>query len=401
MHVQLPNAAGSLQPFELQPVPPGASPAAPGAPPHFNRIAYAAAHVVAAPPGSRERVDWEATLRFRHYLWALGFGVAEAMDTAQREVLGWPDSARLLDMTLRAAREQDAAGAGRFVLGGAGTDDLPPGQPSLAAIVDSYVRQAEFIHGRGGRAILFPTELLPRYYPEARHYVEVYRAVSRQVSRPVFVHWLGAMFAPALEGYFPGQSFWQIMADNPQLLGVKISLLDQAREETIRRRLAGQGQIVLTGDDFNFPALIEGADGGAAASDTQHRECEYEGRSYPAGDYSHALLGILDGIAPVAARALAALATGDRAAYRRLLAPTVPLSRHIFGAPTRFYKAGLVLLAYLNGHQPHFHLLDDLERQRDLQHYVQLFKLANAAGALDDPAQAYERLKPLLPARPE
>jgi len=405
MIVQLPAEGGALLDWSLlppldqgsggQPAQARQPPLQPAPqPPRFNRVAYAAAHIVAKPrtqgdPSDPENVDWDATLAFRHHLWRHGFGIAEAMDTAQRETLGWEASARLLEQTLAAA----AQAPGRLVMGGAGTDHLTTDNPTLAQIVDAYVMQAEFIHERGGRAILFPTEHLPRKFGEPRHYVEAYRAIASQVSRPVFVHWLGEMFAPRLRGYFPGDSFWEIMEDNPKLLGVKISLLDQAHEEAVRRRLAPAGQVVLTGDDFNYPALIEGepqpVDGAAL---------EWEGASYQAGDYSHALLGIFDGIATVASQALSALTAGDTETYRRLLAPTVPLSRHIFGEPTRFYKAGLVLLAYLNGHQEHFHLLGDLERERDIVHYATLFRLANQAGVLDDPPQAYERFKPILSA---
>lgn len=391
MLVRLPTPEGRLIPLDL--APPAAREEPRTSPAPFNRIVYAAAHVVALPtrdthpPRLADAIDWDATLRFRHHLWSLGFGIAEAMDTAQREVLGWDTSAQLLDMTLRAAAKQP----GRRVIGGAGTDHLTAAAPSLAQIIDAYVFQAEYIHARGGRVILFPTALLPQRYPEPRHYVEVYRSVSRQVSKPVFVHWLGDMFAPPLKGYFPGTSFWDLMADNPQILGVKLSLLDQALEESIRARLAGQGQIVLTGDDFHFPALIRGRERKLASA-----HFEYEGTRYPLDDYSHALLGIFDGIAPVASRALVCLAAADGAGYERLMAPTVPLSRHIFRDPTRFYKAGLVFLAYLNGHQDHFHLLDSLERERDILHYAELFRLAHGAGVLNDPPDAYARFRPIL-----
>jgi hypothetical protein len=393
MIVQLPSPQGSPRPYRLQPSLTAAP--LPGTQPRFNRLAYAAAHVVAKPrngaatsdPRSPESIDWEATLRFRLHLWHLGFGIAEAMDTAQREILGWGNASRLLDMTLRAAAELP----GRGVIGGAGTDLPTDASPTLRQVIDAYVRQAEFIHERGGRVILFPTAILPRSFPEPRHYVEVYRTVAKEVSKPVFIHWLGDMFAPHLKGYFPGHSFWQIMVDNPKLLGVKLSLLDQRLEESIRRRLAGQGQVVMTGDDFNFPALIKG--GGQPVAG---KPFVFAGRSFAMGDYSHGLLGIFDGIARVASRALACLATGNLPEYDRLMAPTVPLSRHIFKAPTQHYKAGLVFLAYLNGHQSHFHLLADEEGRRDMAHYVELFKLANAAGALDDPETAYERFQPLL-----
>lgn len=392
MRVHLPTTGGPLKQYRL--LPPLTATPVPGTRPRFNRIAYAAAHVVAKPvngaaasPRSPESIDWEATLRFRRHLWHLGFGIAEAMDTAQRELLGWDNAARLLDLTLAEARAEP----GRAVIGGAGTDSLASPAPTLRQVIDAYVMQAEFIHERGGRVILFPTVLLPRHFPRPEHYVEVYRTVTREVSKPVFLHWLGEMFAPALQGYFPGDSFWRITADNPKVLGVKLSLLDRKEEEAIRRRLAAQGQVVLTGDDFNFPALIKGRRGVLA-----RRTFDFEGRTYPLEDYSHALLGIFDGIARVASRALVCLAQANLGEYDRLMAPTVALARHIFKAPTQYYKAGLVFLAYLNGHQPHAHLLDDLERQRTITHYAMLFKLANAAGVLDDPEAAYQRFVPIL-----
>ena len=392
MKVQLPDPGGAMKDWTL--LPPLAE-AREAVPPHFNRIVYAAAHIVAKPQGNGdardpENVDWEATGAFREHLWRHGFGIAEAMDTAQREMLGWETSAHLLAQTLNAASAQGLS-SGRAVMGGAGTDSLPTESPTLTQIIDAYVFQAEYIHARGGRVILFPTAHLPARFPEPRHYISVYRAVTAQVSRPVFLHWLGAMFAPQLRGYFPGESFWEIAADNPKVLGVKMSLLDQAAEEAARRRLAAQGQVVLTGDDFNYPALIAGQD-----TPVQGPDLEWEGRQYPLGDYSHALLGIFDGIATVASRALAALAAGDRQTYHRLMEPTVPLSRHIFCDPTRFYKAGLVFLAYLNGHQEQFHLLGGLEASRDISHYATLFRLANEAGVLADPPRAYDRFAPIL-----
>ena len=393
MIVDLPTPQGTLGTYELAGAPDDPAPRGRAAP--FNRLVFAAAHVVAsadatgraAHPASPEAIDWDATHRFREHLWSLGFGIAEAMDTAQRETLGWDNSARLMARTLAAAAREPA----RMVIAGAGVDHLATREVSLAGLIDAYLVQVEWIHDRGGRAILFPTAILPGRFPEPRHYVEVYRTVSARASKPVFVHWLGESFAPALKGYFPGASFRDIMRDNPGMLGVKLSLLDEATEVSIRRDLARDGQIVLTGDDFNFPPLIRGTD---RAPDVGR--FEFEGRSYPLGDHSHALLGIFDGIATVASRALSHLAAGDGGAFDRLLAPTIPLSRHIFRAPTLHYKAGLVFLAHLNGHQPAFHLLDDVERTRDLAHYAELFRLANAAGVLDDPEAAYQRFLPLL-----
>lgn len=390
------------------------------------RLAYAAAHVVrrAGVAGDSrdplEAIDWPATLAFRHRLWSLGFGVAEAMDTAQRDVLGWRAASELLDRTLadarRLEREHDQAVAASpggvhpprpwpEVMGGAGVDGLPPGEPTFAALVDEYVRQGTFIQERGGSVILLANAWMPRLFPEPARYAELYREVARQLRPPLFVHWLGEMFAPALAGYFPDDSFFRVMEENAdRIRGVKLSLLDEAFEISARRRLRPFGQVVLTGDDYNYPRLIlgEGEPGasGWASNDSNGSSgdpnpattLEIRGRSFPAGDFSHALLGVFDAIAPVAARALNDLARGDVAGYRRLMEGTEPLGRALFEPPTSRYKAGVIFLAWLNGFQDRFAALGDLHLERSPEHYVRVFELAANCGALLDPASARERM---------
>ena len=131
---------------------------------------------------------------------------------------------------------------------------------------------------------------------------------------------------------------------------------------------------MYTGDDFNYAELIEGDRQG----------------------HSDALLGIFDAIAPAASAALAHLAQGDAKGFRDLLAPTVPLARHIFAAPTRFYKTGLVFLAWLNGHQEHFVMIGGQQSARSLADLSETFRLADAAGLLRDPGVAAARMKHLL-----
>jgi dihydrodipicolinate synthase/N-acetylneuraminate lyase len=155
--------------------------------------------------------------------------------------------------------------------------------------------------------------------------------------------------------------------------GIKISLLDQRREIAMRRRLP-RGVRMYTGDDFDYPTTIRGDAHGA----------------------SDALLGIFDVIAPAAAAALRALDAGDLDRYEAIFAPTLPLSRHIFRAPTRFYKTGVVFTAYLNGHQPHFRMIGGLESARSVVHLAELFVLADRAGILRDPELAASRMRHVL-----
>jgi hypothetical protein len=131
---------------------------------------------------------------------------------------------------------------------------------------------------------------------------------------------------------------------------------------------------MYSGDDFNYADLIAGDGHG----------------------YSDALLGIFDAIAPAASAALGELAAGDTAKFHDILGPTVPLSRHVFAAPTRFYKTGVVFLAWLNGHQSHFTMVGGQQSARSLVHLAELVRLADAAGLIRDPELALRRLRPLL-----
>jgi hypothetical protein len=378
--ILLPQIDGRLERYQLQ-VPtiwPQANK------PFRSRIAYAAAHVVADPllssadPGSPVQLDWAATLAYRHYLWSLGFGVAEAMDTAQRGMgLDWVTAQELIRRTLT-----EAHSVGGVVACGAGTDQLIlSSQSGLDRIVEAYLEQCALIEGLGGRVVLMASRALAASARSADDYAYVYGNVLAQVQQPVLIHWLGPMFDPQLIGYWGAhdldtatETCLQIIAANATRIdGIKVSLLDAEREIAIRRRLP-VGVRLYTGDDFNYPWLIAGDEQG----------------------YSDALLGIFDPIAPVAAAAFHALDGGDRVSYERLLEPTVPLSRHIFQAPTQFYKTGIVFLAYLNGHQSHFRMVCGQESARSLLHLAELFRLADRAGLLHDSERACRRMKALL-----
>jgi len=350
------------------------------APPKFNRVAYAAAHVVVDPladgdPHLGATIDWDATLEFRRYLWDLGFGVAEAMDTAQRGMgLDWPAALELIRHTLA-----DAKGRPGAVVGcGAGTDHLEIGKAhTVDEVIRAYESQFEAIEALGGRIILMASRALAAAAKGPEDYQRVYDRLLRQVRQPVVIHWLGEMFDPALAGYWGSgdplrameTALSVIAANAAKVDGVKISLLSKEKEILMRRRLPA-GVRMYTGDDFNYAELIEGDEHG----------------------YSDALLGIFDAIAPAASLALGRLAEGDKAGFDRLLAPTVPLSRHIFTAPTRFYKTGVVFLAYLNGLQNHFHMIGGQQSARSLQHLAELFRLADAARVLRNPELAAKRL---------
>lgn len=350
----------------------------------FTRHALAAAHVVADPLSTREpwldaAIDWDATIAYRRHLWDWGFGVAEAMDTAQRGMgLDWKASLELIRRSLEAAKGVPGA----FVASGAGTDHLAP-RPDLKPdqVIAAYEEQCAAIEALGGRIILMASRALAACAKSPEDYARVYDRVLSQVKEPVFIHWLGEMFDPALEGYW-GKSdhaaamevCLDILARNAtKVQGIKISLLDKDKEIAMRRRLP-KGVAMYTGDDFNFAELIEGDEQG----------------------HSDALLGIFDAIAPAASAALSALAARDRAGYHELLAPTVPLSRHIFRAPTRFYKTGVVFMAWLNGHQDHFVMVGGQQSARHVLHLAELFRLADSAGLLADPALACRRMNTLL-----
>jgi uncharacterized protein DUF993 len=375
--LRLPRADGTIQAF----TPGAAAPYDPPPGPPRSRVCFAAAHVVADPlaPGDPEgpaRLDWDATLAYRRHLWAHGFRVAEAMDTAQRGMgLDWPATQELIRRSVA-----EAAATGGGIAAGAGTDHLLPGA-SLDAVVAAYEEQCAFVEGTGAQVILMASRALAGAATGPDDYARVYARVLGGLERPAILHWLGPMFDPALAGYWgdasldaaAGTMLEVIAANAAKVDGVKVSLLDHEREIALRRRLP-EGVKLYTGDDFNYPELIAGDEHG----------------------HSHALLGIFDAIAPAAASALRALDAGDRAAYDAILAPTVPLSRHIFAAPTYHYKTGIVFLAYLNGHQDHFRMVGGRESARSVTHLAELLVLADAARLLVDPELAVARAAPVL-----
>ena len=347
-----------------------------------SRKVFAAAHVAAvAAAGGGAVIDWESTLRFREHLWAHGFGVAEAMDTAQRGMgLSWPQARELIARTAARAAETGRIGA---LACGAGTDQLADGaEHPLRAIIDAYAEQMAFVQSTGAQVIVMASRALAASARGPRDYLEVYGELLKQAERPVILHWLGEAFDPALRGYWGGGGFDAAAATVLELIdraggrvdGVKLSVLDEGREVALRRRLPA-GVRLYTGDDFNYAALIRGdAD----------------------GSHSDALLGAFAAITAPAAAALAALDRGDLAGYDAAMEPTVPLSRLIFEPPTYHYKAGVAFLAWLNGLQPQFTMLGGLERARPAGHLIRLFELAAAAGALTQPELAAERAGEML-----
>ncbi|MFI1187515.1 dihydrodipicolinate synthase family protein [Streptomyces californicus] len=356
---------------------------APGAAAPTSRTVFSAAHVVADPyadagPDDPAAVDWESTLAFRRHLWAHGLGVAEAMDTAQRGMgLDWAGAAELIR---RSAAEAKAVG-GRIACG-VGTDQLPEGSaPTLAEVTAAYEEQLALAEQHGVQPILMASRALARAARGPEDYLATYAHLLRQASEPVILHWLGPMFDPALEGYWGSadldeatDTFLKVIAEHPDKVdGIKISLLDAAREIDVRRRLPG-GVRCYTGDDFNYPELIAGDERG----------------------FSHALLGIFDPLGPLAAHAVRVLDTGDTEGFRALLDPTVELSRHLFRRPTRFYKTGVVFLAWLAGHQDHFTMVGGLHSARSLPHLAKAYELADGLGLFPDPELAAHRMRALL-----
>lgn len=375
----LPQSDGTLSSYTLgepSPYPTSASPA-------LSRVAYAAAHVVCNPlgdnaPTSPANIDWETTMAYRKHLWSLGFSIAEAMDTAQRGMgLNWAASQELISRSLAEAR---AVGGG--IACGAGTDHLLPSPGvTLDDVKAAYEEQCSFVEGQGGQIILMASRALAACAKSPDDYLKVYDHILSQVKQPVILHWLGDMFDPALAGYWGSRDAGIAMEVCLSLIerhtakvnGIKISLLDAGKEINIRRKLPASVKM-YTGDDFNYPELIQGDEQG----------------------YSHALLGIFDAIAPAAATALQALDEGDTARYQAILEPTVLLSRHIFQAPTFYYKTGVVFLAYLNGHQSHFKMVAGAESARSVLHLVELLKLADKAYLLKDPEMAAQRMQRVL-----
>ena len=378
--LRLPRPDGTLAPYTLRAATPWPAPAGT---PSFSRVAYSAAHVVADPlahvdPWVDVALDWDATLAYRRHLFSLGLGVAEAMDTAQRGMgLDWATSLELIERSVDASRGIPGA----LIASGAGTDHLDPAAArTLDDVIGAYEEQCSAVERAGGRIILMASRALARVARSPDDYAKVYSRILAQVREPAILHWLGDMFDPALAGYWGHRDLGRatevcldvIRANAARIDGIKVSLLDDAREIAMRRRLPA-GVRMYTGDDFNFAALIGGDEHG----------------------HSDALLGIFDAIAPAASAALAALAAGDRARFDAILAPTVPLSRRIFEAPTRFYKTGIVFMAWLNGHQSHFTMVGGQQGARNLVHLADVFRLADAAGLLIDPDRAAARMRVL------
>jgi hypothetical protein len=357
-----------------------------GEPAHFarptgplqSRRAFAAVHVVADPfaentPASGASVDWDATLAIRRHLWSWGLAVADAMDTAQRGMgLDWAATRELI---VRSATEAQTEGGD--IACGANTDQLPPGPASADQIVDAYHEQIDLIESHGGQAVVMASRHLAAVARGPDDYHRAYSEILAQVSDTAIVHWLGDMFDPALAGYWgspdldeAADSFITVITENAAKIdGVKISLLDKNREIELRRRLP-DGVRMYTGDDFDYPTTIKGD-----------------------GDrHSDAFLGAFDLIAPAASAAIQALDQDEVDQFDKILAPTVPLSRHVFSTPTYYYKTGVTFMAYLCGHQDHFRMLDGLESARSIVHLSRQLVLADKAGLLPDPDLAAHRM---------
>ena len=384
--LNLPTASGRLENYKLR----GSVPLKPKSRKTFNRVAYSAAHVVSDPLASVDpwlqcAVDWDTTIDYRRHLWSLGLGVAEAMDTAQRGMgLDWPTSLELIRRTLDAA--QDVPGS--QVASGCGTDQLVlEDVTTVDQVIAAYEEQLEAIEKLGGKLIIMASRALARVATSPADYERVYDRILSQVKQPVVLHWLGDMFDPALLGYWGSADVEQsmntalgiIQAHSQKVDGIKISLLDKDKEIAMRRRLP-PGVRMYTGDDFNYAELIAGDGFGNDIVNGQ----------------SDALLGIFDAIAPAASAALTALAEGKLDTFHDILGPTVPLSRHIFMAPTRYYKTGVVFMAWLNGHQSHFSMIGGQQSTRSSQHLAELFRLADEANLLEHPELAVHRMRILM-----
>lgn len=350
--------------------------------PLSSRTAYAAAHVVPKAwadnvPGAPADLDWDATLAYRHHVWSFGLGVADAMDTAQRNM--GLDTAATRELITRSAAE--AASVGGALVVGVNTDHLAEEQVSLDAVADAYLEQLAFAEDAGAGTVLMASRHLARAAQGADDYRRVYDRVLSAAQSPVVLHWLGTAFDPSLAGYFgstdvaaASDTLLRIMTDNvDHVAGVKMSLLDADAEIAVRRRLPS-GTTMFTGDDFNYVDLIAGDEQG----------------------HSDALLGAFTAIAPAASAAIQALDAGDPAGYERILRPTEALSRQIFAAPTYYYKTGIAFLSWLNGHQPAFSMVGGLHAARGLPHLSEIVRLADAAGALEHPELAAERWTGLL-----
>lgn len=380
MHILLPQADGSVKSHALKAEP--IRPSSLRQP--FNRTVYAAAHVVINPFATNDPwdqspvVDWDATMAFRDHLYQLGFKVAEAMDTAQRGMgVDWPVARELIQRSIRHAKA-----VGGDLACGVGTDQLPVTPDlTLAQVEAAYREQLAVVEAQGGRVVLMCSRAMAKVAQSPDDYFALYGRLLRDCSQPVVLHWLGEMFDAALHGYWGSTDLGQALETVVSLIeqnahkieGIKVSLLDAKWELALRQRLPA-GVKMYTGDDFNYAELIAG-DGSAC---------------------SHGLLGIFDPIAPVAAVALSELAAGRTDRFRELLDPTVALSRELFRAPTKNYKAGVVFLAWLNGHQDHFAMAGGLQSSRGALHYAKVFELADACGVLSDPDLAVLRMQRYL-----
>ncbi|MEV5409862.1 DUF993 family protein [Thermopolyspora sp. NPDC052614] len=373
----LPGPDGRAVPYRMSGVPVPAPPRP--CPPPRSRAVYAAAHVVPDPRGDARTpiIDWAATLRFRHHLWSLGLGVAEAMDTAQRGQ-GLPPA--LVDELIRRTAAEAASVGGEAVYGVA-TDGLPPGPASWVEIADEYLRRMAVVEDAGGRAVLMASRRLAATAAGPDDYLRVYDKVISAAGRPVVLHWLGVQFDPELRGYWGADDFAGaartvlnlIETHRDRVHGIKLSVLSAPDEEWLRDRLPA-GVRLFTGDDYNYVRLIRGSDGRG----------------------SDALLGVFDPLAVVARRAFERLDAGDEDGFTRLLEPTVPLARHVFGPPTFDYKTGVVFLAWLSGHQPGFRMLGGMEAARSVPHLAEAFRLADRCGAFPDPDLAAHRMRLFL-----
>ncbi len=372
MKILLPNAKGKIETYKLI-----GEPLAVRRPKRpFNRIAFAAAHVAADPLGENA-IDWKGTIAYRRHLLNLGFGIAEAMDTSQRGMgLDWPSALELVRRSLDDAGVENA----KRIYSGCGTDHITEAQ-SLDDVIEAYLTQLHAIQKLGGRIIVMASRALVRVAKAPADYVKVYSRVLQEADHPVVLHWLGPMFDPALRGYWGTEEFAPAMETCLEVIntnaskvdGIKISLLDADKEILMRRRLLPSVKM-YTGDDFNYAELIAGDEHG----------------------HSHALLGIFDAIAPAASIALTALADGKLRKFHEVLTPTVPLSRLIFKTPTQFYKTGIVFLAWLNGYQNHFVMVNGAQSARSLLHFAEIFKLADQARLLHKPDLASKRMKQLM-----
>ena len=363
------------------------------------RLAYAATHVVMhdsyrdvphAPdtPGSAESIaehlDWETTMDLRRRIGAQGLGIAEAMDTSQRFSLGWEAARELIRMT----GELDLQGG--FCAGA--TSDQLNSSTDLPEVIDAVVEQIHFIRSHRGVPVILPIPLLSESDMPPDAYVKTYQEIIAQAPEdcPLIIHWLGEMFLPKLEGYFPEDSFQRVMRSDPaKIRGAKISLLNHQIEVSLRKELLGHDQILFTGDDFNFGGLMAG-------NQQIMRHVDFDGRNVALGDFSHALLGIFDAIAGPAALALRRLGQGDRVGYDRIMNPCEELGKTIFESPTRHYKTGLAFLAWINGLQANPMLVNHEQRCREQSHLLRVADAASSAGAILNARQSAQRIEEWL-----